>query len=55
MPHHLHDSGYKFLFSHDDLVRELLEVFAPPGQLERPGKHFHSTAMVKAKLKPTIH
>ena len=28
---HLHDCGYKFLFSHADLVRELLEVFAPPG------------------------
>ncbi|MDD2810303.1 hypothetical protein [Rhodoferax sp.] len=33
-PHHLHDSGYKFLFSHADLVRELLEVFAPPGLTE---------------------
>ncbi len=28
---HLHDTGYKFLFSHADLVRELLETFAPPG------------------------
>ena len=28
---HLHDAGYKYLFSHADLVRELLEVFAPPG------------------------
>ena len=28
---HLHDYGYKFLFSHADLVRELLEVFASPG------------------------
>lgn len=27
---HLYDTGYKFLFSHADLVRELLEVFAPP-------------------------
>ena len=31
---HLHDSGYKYLFSHADLVRELLEVFAPPGVTE---------------------
>ena len=31
---HLHDNGYKFLFSHADLVRELLEVFAPPGLTE---------------------
>lgn len=31
---HLHDTGYKFLFSHADLVRELLEVFAPPGVAE---------------------
>jgi hypothetical protein len=31
---HLHDTGYKFLFSHADLVRELLEVFAPPGVTE---------------------
>jgi predicted transposase/invertase (TIGR01784 family) len=31
---HLHDTGYKFLFSHADLVRELLEVFAPPGVSE---------------------
>jgi len=30
----LHDTGYKFLFSHADLVRELLEVFAPPGVTE---------------------
>lgn len=29
-----HDTGYKFLFSHADLVRELLEVFAPPGLSE---------------------
>ena len=28
---HLHDCGYKFLFSHADLVSELLEVFARPG------------------------
>ncbi len=28
---HLHDSGYKYLFSHAELVQELLEVFAPPG------------------------
>ena len=28
---HLHDTGYKFLFSHADLVRELLQTFAPPG------------------------
>jgi len=34
MPHHLHDTGYKFLFSHAELVRELLEVFAPPGLSE---------------------
>ena len=26
-----HDSGYKYLFSHAELVRELLETFAPPG------------------------
>jgi predicted transposase/invertase (TIGR01784 family) len=31
---HLHDAGYKYLFSHADLVRELLEVFAPPGLSE---------------------
>ncbi len=31
---HLHDTGYKYLFSHADLVRELLEVFAPPGVTE---------------------
>jgi predicted transposase/invertase (TIGR01784 family) len=31
---HLHDTGYKYLFSHADLVRELLEVFAPPGVSE---------------------
>ncbi len=31
---HLHDTGYKYLFSHVDLVRELLEVFAPPGVTE---------------------
>ena len=31
---HLHDNGYKYLFSHADLVRELLEVFAPPGVAE---------------------
>jgi hypothetical protein len=31
---HLHDTGYKFPFSHSDLVRELLEVFAPPGVSE---------------------
>ncbi len=31
---HPHDTGYKFLFSHADLVRELLEVFAPPGLSE---------------------
>ena len=31
---HRHDTGYKFLFSHADLVRELLEVFAPPGVSE---------------------
>jgi len=31
---HLHDAGYKYLFSHADLVRELLEVFAPPGVSE---------------------
>ena len=31
---HLHDTGYKLLFSHADLVRELLEVFAPPGVAE---------------------
>lgn len=31
---HLHDTGYKFLFSHAELVRELLEVFAPPGLSE---------------------
>jgi len=30
----LHDTGYKFLFSHADLVRELLEVFAPEGLSE---------------------
>lgn len=30
----LHDTGYKFLFSHADLVRELMEVFAPPGVSE---------------------
>lgn len=30
----LHDTGYKFLFSHADLVRELLEVFAPAGLSE---------------------
>lgn len=28
---HRHDTGYKFLFSHAELVQELLEVFAPPG------------------------
>ena len=28
---HLHDSGYKYLFSHAELVQELLEAFAPPG------------------------
>lgn len=28
---HLHDSGYKYLFSHAELVQELLESFAPPG------------------------
>ena len=28
---HLHDSGYKHLFSHTELVQELLEAFAPPG------------------------
>ncbi|WP_277060248.1 hypothetical protein, partial [Rivihabitans pingtungensis] len=28
---HLHDSGYKYLFSHAELVQELLETFAPPG------------------------
>jgi len=33
MPHP-HDTGYKFLFSHAELVRELLEVFAPPGVSE---------------------
>lgn len=33
MAHH-HDTGYKFLFSHADLVQELLEVFAPPGVSE---------------------
>ena len=31
---HLHDTGYKFLFSHAELVQELLEVFAPPGVTE---------------------
>lgn len=31
---HQHDTGYKYLFSHADLVRELLEVFAPPGVSE---------------------
>lgn len=31
----LHDTGYKFLFSHAELVRELLEVFAPEGLAER--------------------
>lgn len=31
---HLHDTGYKYLFSHADLVRELLEVFAPAGLSE---------------------
>ena len=31
---HLHDTGYRYLFSHADLVRELLEVFAPPGVTE---------------------
>lgn len=31
---HLHDTGYKYLFSHVDLMRELLEVFAPPGVTE---------------------
>ena len=31
---HWHDTGYKYLFSHADLVRELLEVFAPPGVSE---------------------
>ncbi|MFZ4539915.1 Rpn family recombination-promoting nuclease/putative transposase [Propionivibrio sp.] len=31
---HLHDTGYKFLFSRADLVRELLEVFSPPGITE---------------------
>ncbi|KJS65039.1 MAG: hypothetical protein JM57_13280 [Comamonadaceae bacterium BICA1-1] len=31
---HSHDTGYKFLFSHAELVRELLEVFAPPGVSE---------------------
>ncbi len=31
---HLHDTGYKYLFSHADLVRELMEVFAPPGVTE---------------------
>lgn len=30
----LHDTGYKFLFSHAELVRELLETFAPPGVSE---------------------
>ena len=34
MPPALHDTGYKFLFSHADLMRELLEVFAPPGVAE---------------------
>ncbi|MBV5334158.1 Rpn family recombination-promoting nuclease/putative transposase, partial [bacterium] len=29
-----HDIGYKFLFPHADLVRELMEVFAPPGITE---------------------
>ena len=28
---HLHDNGYKYLFSHAELVQELLEAFAPPG------------------------
>jgi len=28
---HLHDSGYKHLFSHAELVQEQLEAFAPPG------------------------
>jgi hypothetical protein len=31
----LHDTGYEYLFSHADLVRELLDVFAPPGVTER--------------------
>ncbi|MEY4979259.1 MAG: hypothetical protein RLZZ352_1529 [Pseudomonadota bacterium] len=31
---HLHDSGYKYLFTHAELVQELLEVFAPPGVSE---------------------
>ena len=31
---HLHDSGYKYLFSHAELVQELLETFAPPGVSE---------------------
>ena len=31
---HLHDSGYKYLFSHAELVQELLEAFAPPGVSE---------------------
>ena len=31
---HLHDTGYKFLLSHADLVQELLETFAPAGVAE---------------------
>ena len=31
---HLHDSGYKYLFSHAELVQELLETFAQPGVSE---------------------
>ena len=31
---HLHDCGYKYLFSHAELVQELLEAFAPPGVSE---------------------
>src|SRR3990167_2413335 len=31
LPPTLHDNGYKFLFSHPELVQELLEAFAPAG------------------------
>jgi hypothetical protein len=51
----LHDTGYKFLFSHAELVRELLEVFAPPGvselldysTLQRENGSFVTPAMKK--------
>jgi len=31
---HIHDTGYKFLFSHSELVQQLMEGFAPDGLAE---------------------